>query len=375
VETSPRPHRRARTQVLIAGAVLTTVIAVAPTAARADDGGRLAVHQTNLVANTAGYGAAIVDPRLVNAWGLSKFPTSPVWISDNGTDLTTLYAGGTPAAPATTKIAPLVVSVPGAPTGQVANTSTGFLVGDGKAARFIFATESGDIFGWDPADAATAERKAGSPGAVYKGLALTTTNGAHLLATDFKAGRIDVFDRAWMPETWPGAFKVRHLPKGFAPFNVQVLRDGAGAEHVYVAYAKQDPNSNDELHGRGLGLVVEFTPSGMPVRRFERGHMNAPWGLAYAPSSWGRHAGELLVGQFGDGRIEMFDPMSGEHTGTVRDDHGKPLVIDGLWGLLAADPTAGGAGNVLFTAGPHDEADGLYGVLAPAPVMHGHEHD
>jgi uncharacterized protein (TIGR03118 family) len=157
---------------------------------------------------------------------------------------------------------------------------------------------------------------------------------------------------------------VRHLPKDFAPFNVQTLVDNMGQAHVFVAYAKRNTTTNDEIAGRNLGLVVEYTTSGQVVRRFEREGLNAPWGLAYAPSSWGSVAGQLLVGQFGNGRIETFDTADGEHTGSLRDGHGRALAIEGLWGLMAGDITAGGAGTILFTAGPNDEADGLYGILS-----------
>jgi uncharacterized protein (TIGR03118 family) len=361
---------RGRARWLLGGSVVVAALALTGTVpAVADQGGNVLVRQTNLVANRSGFDALTVDPHLVNAWGLSKLPTSPVWVSDNGTDVTTLYAGGS-AAPASATIVSLVVSVPGGPTGQIANTSTSttsFVLSTGGAARFVFVNEAGEVWGWNPSKGATAQRTAAVPGAVFKGLATGLLNGNPVLyAADFGRGRIDVFDGSWNLVSLPDAFKVPGLPDGFAPFNVQVLHDAQGAAHLYVAYAQREPGSIDEVHGKRLGLVVEFTAGGVPVRRFERpAAVNAPWGLAYAPASWGRLAGMLLVGQFGTGRIEVFDPATGDYEGPARGLDHHPIVIDGLWGLLPGDATAGGVGSLLFTAGPNDEADGLYGVLTP----------
>jgi uncharacterized protein (TIGR03118 family) len=333
---------------------------------RFDDHGKSAVRvtQTNLVANRDGFGATVVDQDLLNAWGMSKFPTSPVWVSDNHSGKSTLYKGGSAADPSGVAKIGLTVSMAGSPTGQVANGSTGFKLSNGASALFIFATEEGQIFGWNQAAGTTAEQDAMVDGANFKGLAQGTVDTATFLyAADFANGSIDVFDDAWNMVDWPGAFHVRHLPKGFSPFNVQVLTDGSGRQHVFVAYAKLDPATGDEVAGRGLGLVAEFTTSGKFIRSFDRGSMNAPWGLAYAPASWGRAAGDLLVGQFGNGQIEIFNPRTGNHVGTVRDDQGHKLVIDGLWALMPGDATSGGDGSMLFTAGPNEEVDGLYGVL------------
>ena len=355
-------------------ALVSTVLGVSAVPARADDGhSRVMVTQTNLVANRDGFGAAIVDPNLLNAWGMSKFPTSPVWVSNNHSMTSTLYRDGSAATPVS-KVG-LTVSMAGSPTGQVANTAAGFNLSNAASARFIFATEEGLIFGWNQPAGTVAEQVAMVPGANFKGLAEGSVGAATFLyAADFANGQVDVFDNAWGMVDWPGAFHVRHLPDGFSPFNVQVLTDPSGTQHVFVAYAKLDPVSGDEVAGAGLGLVAEFNTDGSFVRRFRGSSMNAPWGLAYAPASWGKAAGDLLVGQFGDGQIEMFDPWSGHHDGTVRDDSGHKLMIDGLWGLMAGDATAGGVDTVLFTAGPNEEVDGLYGVLAFAPQSH-HEHD
>ena len=371
--TNHTRHRRSRLSMMAGGAIVSVVLFAPGTAALAgrDDGGR--VTQTNLVANTTGYGAAVVDSNLANAWGMSKFPASPVWVSNNHTDTSTLYAGGTASAPGDVRVRPLVVSVPDGPTGQIANATPGLLLANDKPALFAFANEAGAIYGWNQGSATTAEKKAAVPDANFKGLAQATTNGSsYLLAANFAGGEIDVFDSTWNQVSWPGKFQIRHLPAGFAPFNVQTLTDDSGSTHVFVAYAKRDPVTGDEIAGRRLGLVAEFTTAGELVQRFEREGMNAPWGLALAPASFGGHGGDLMVGQFGNGRIEFYDTRHGDHTGTLRDETGHKLVIDGLWGLMRGDATAGGVGSVLFTAGPNGENDGLYGVLTPTL---GHDSD
>ncbi|MGZ4764645.1 MAG: TIGR03118 family protein, partial [Ilumatobacteraceae bacterium] len=314
--------------------------------------------------------AAIVDPDLLNAWGMSKRPTSPVWVSNNHSDTSTLYKGGTAAMPSDVAKQGLTVTMAGDPTGQVANLSTGFAL-NGSPALFIFATEQGQIFAWNQSVGTTAMQMGTVANGNFKGLAEGMVGSdSFLYSADFANGQIEVWDSNWNMVDWPGAFHVRHLPAGFAPFNAQVLTDATGTQHVFVAYAKRNPATGDEIAGRGLGLVAEFNTDGTFVRRFRSDSLNAPWGLAYAPASWGRAAGDLLVGQFGSGRIEMFDPWSGSDDGTVRDAQGHKLVIDGLWALMAGDTTSGGADTILFTAGPNDETDGLYGVLTRTHRSH-----
>jgi uncharacterized protein (TIGR03118 family) len=380
--TGPRRRRGWRAA---GGAVLVSAaLGVSAAPAHADNNGRddhgrgeTRVTQTNLVANRDGFGATIIDPNLQNAWGMSKFPTSPVWVSNNHTMTSTLYKGGTAADPTAVAKIGLTVTMDGPPTGQVANGAPGFNLANATASLFIFATEDGRLFAWNQSAGTVAEQTAMVEGANFKGLAQGMVDTTpYLYAADFANGSVDVFDNTWAPVDWPGAFHVRHLPKGFSPFNVQVLTDPQGRQHVFVAYAKLDPVSGDEVAGRGLGLVAEFTTDGKFIRRFDGNSMNAPWGLAYAPDSWGKAAGDLLVGQFGNGRIEMFDPRSGDHDGTVRDDQGSKLVIDGLWALMPGDDTSGGADSMLFTAGPNEEVDGLYGVLTFVPrTDHGHGDD
>jgi uncharacterized protein (TIGR03118 family) len=315
------------------------------------------------VSNQPGH-AKLTDAHVVNAWGLALGPTTPLWVANNGTNSATLYSGGLGGA--TVGQPSLVVTNDSdAPTGQVFNPSTtDFTVtttaGTGPA-KFIFDSESGDITAW--ASAATGTHAivvASVPGAVFKGLALWQTPlGAFLLAADFAHGRIDVFDRTFTQVDLAGElFKDPRLPSGYAPFNVMT-----NGEQVIVAYAKQQAGSTDEQAGAGLGFVDEFGNLGTSVRRIaSRGTLNAPWGLAIAPQSFGRYAGALLVGNFGDGRISVF---RGDHfLDQLRDTRNHVISIDGLWGLLPGTATTGGVDTVWFSAGPDDESNGLVGQLA-----------
>jgi uncharacterized protein (TIGR03118 family) len=369
---------RWRPAVVAAGACLTLAVAL-PTTASAHTGSR--AHQavtgnryvqTNLVSDVPGL-AQQTDPNLVNAWGASYLGTSPLWVSDNGQDVTTLYTGGVHGSPQA--IVPLVVSIPGGePTGQASNPTTGFAVtaSDGSTgpARFIFVSESGHITGWNPAvgsvggATSTQAQDAIRPtGGLYKGVALgiTRSGSARLFAANFGSGELEVYGPNWGRIRNPGAFRDAKLPKDYGPFNVMV-----SGNRVYVAYAKQSGGA-DEVDGPGLGRVDVFTMHGDLISRMtEHGTLNAPWGLAIAPAGFGRFAGDLLVGNFGDGRIHAFNPAGLSMRGVVRGTDGRPVVIDGLWALLPGNGTEGGTDEVLFTAGPDDESHGLLGTLGVA---------
>jgi uncharacterized protein (TIGR03118 family) len=348
-------------------AVLTAGLlpAVAPEAVASDHGQAPRFTEVDLVSDVPGR-APLTDPDLVNGWGLTFGPTTPLWVNDNGTGVATLYAGGVNGGPVS-KV--LTVPIPGgAPTGQQFNDTTDFVVtgsGGTGPSRFIFVGEDGDVSAWHPTlTPGPAVLQAHVDGAVYKGMTLWHTPlGNFLLAADFHGGRIDVFDHAFRRLSLPdGFFTDRHLPPGYAPFNVAVFGDA-----VYVTYAKQDSGGIDEVHGRGLGFVDVYTDFGQHVRRLvSRGPLNAPWGLAVAPDSFGRFAGHLLVGNFGDGRITVVDRRSGDVEGQLTGTDGRPLTIDGLWGLLPGTQTTGGTDAVWFSAGPDDETHGLVGQIRPA---------
>lgn len=328
-------------------------------------------HQQNLVSNLAGL-APVTDSHLKNPWGLSRSATSPWWVSDNGTGFSTLYNGaGTPFPPAS----PLVVTLPApdggvsAPTGTVFNSSGGgFAVTLNKksgSSVFLFATEDGTILGWSPQVSTTQAVIAidNSPSeAVYKGLAIATTSGGTFIyATNFRAGTVEVYDANFMPVNQPGAFTDPKLPEGYAPFGIQNIEG-----QILVTYAKQQlPDKEDDQAGPGHGFVDIYSTSGQLVKRLiSHGHLNSPWGLALAPGDFGPLSHKLLVGNFGDGRINAYDLSSGQFAGQLRSRPGRPIQIDGLWALsFGNDANAGLHNELFFTAGLNDEADGLFGKL------------
>jgi uncharacterized protein (TIGR03118 family) len=324
--------------------------------------------QRNLVSD--GFVAADhTDPNLVNGWGVAFNPTAYVWVSAADGMVSTLYDGdGNPQS--------LVVQIPtpdsptgGNPTGIVYNGSAGFLVDPANPqtpSRFIFATEQGVIAGWSPVVDSThaiLEADNSGTGATYKGLALGMADGSQLLyATDFHHARVDVFDSNFQPVTLaPGAFTDPTLPAGYAPFGIQAI-----GNRIYVTYAKQDPSMTEEVPGPGRGYVDAYMPNGRLLRRVaSRGALNAPWGIAMAPEGFGRFSNALLIGNFGDGRINGYGAVRGHPLGALR-DAGGPIRIEGLWGIAFGNGFFNQPVNALFfAAGPEDEEHGLYGRIDP----------
>jgi uncharacterized protein (TIGR03118 family) len=292
------------------------------------------------------------DSALVNGWGLSAGPTTPWWVSDNGTDKSTLYNG------AGAKQA-LTVAVPGGPTGTVFNgDATAFAGG-----RFLFSNEAGEILGWAPGATAATVRVPSQGGAIFKGL--TILNG-RLYATDFHNGKVDVFDSNFQPVTTTGGFTYKGLPKGYAPFGIQALNNS-----IYVTYALQDAQKEDDLAKPGKGYVAQFTPDGALVATVAKqggknAPLNAPWGLALAPQSFGSFAGDILVGNFGNGRISAYTQLNGKwvYKGQLRKGDGSIVVIDGLWAIAFGNGAAAGPTTSLYyAAGPNDEKGGEFGVI------------
>ena len=324
--------------------------------------GKTAFTQTNLVSNRADQGASVIDPSLRNPWGISAGATSPMWVSDNGTGVTTLYRGDGSKVPLTVTIPPGAGSDPGSlgtPTGTVFNGNGAEFRGD----RFLFATEDGTLAGWQPAFGVVARTEADNslpaPGAVYKSLAIgSTASGDRLYAANFRGGAVDVFDSNFSPA---GSFTDPKIPANYAPFNVQNL---GGV--LYVTFAMRDATGHDDIAGQGHGFVDAFDTNGNLLRRLvSHGRLDSPWGLAIAPASFGDFAGDLLVGNFGDGRINAYTVDKGNFRGVLTGTNGAPITIDGLWALrvgnTAADPNA-----VYFTAGINNEADGLFGKITNA---------
>ena len=335
--------------------------------------------QTNLVSDIPGL-AAHTDPNLKNPWGTSVGPGSPIWVSDNHAGVTTLYDGaGNPQ--------PRVVGIPappsagqgavGAPTGQAFNTfdpaSPDFVIsknGSSGPAFFLFATEDGTIAGWNPnvdpahaviaVDRSTATDSAGDVGALYKGLALVTTPGGKFIyASNFRFGTVDVFDSHF---NLVNSFSDPTVPTGFAPFGIHNI-----GGKLYVTYAKQGAGKEDDAARPGNGFVDVFAPNGDLLQRLvSGGKLDSPWAVTLAAPTFGAFGGDILVGNFGNGRINVYDPTSGEFQGELSRPGGGPIVLEGLWGLRFAPATPGATANTLFfTAGLNDEADGLFGTIIP----------
>ncbi|MFM0075137.1 TIGR03118 family protein [Paraburkholderia sediminicola] len=306
------------------------------------------------------------DPNLKNGWGVAFNPKGFVWVADNGTSVATLYDGnGVPQS--------LVVSIPNGtsgpanPTGIVFNGTTDFTVtqgGKSGVGAFIFSGEGGTITAWAPAVAPTnaiVMFDDGSGGAVYKGLALASNGTANFLyATDFHNNKIDVFDKNFAKVAMPGKFQDATLPAGFAPFGIQAI-----ASKLFVTYAKQNAAAHDNVDGSGLGFVDVFDTAGNLLQHFaSAGPLNAPWGVAQAPGNFGRFSGDILIGNFGDGTINAFDPASGQSFGTVNLSNGTTFVQPGLWGIAFGNGLDNQPTNTLFfAAGPNDEANGVYGRI------------
>jgi uncharacterized protein (TIGR03118 family) len=362
--------------------------------------------QTNLVSNTSGV-APVTDPQLINPWGLSRSSSSPWWISDNGTGLSTLYNGPgakqglvvtVPPADPNNKNTPL-----GTPTGTIANGSpTDFLLAPGKPGLFLFSTIDGTIAGWNPTVALAVGAAPPSTHAVtvvktsdgssYTGLTSAFIGGQRFLyAANFTKGRVDVYDNAFRPvdlskqhfnedsadrdqgHSAENSFVDEKLPRSYVPFNVQAI-----GNNIVVTYVLHEDGSRFETDGPGLGFVDIYTSTGQLLQRLEHGDwLNAPWGVALAPLDFGRFSHDLLIGQFaggGDtqssGFIAAYDLATGKFDGLLQDASGKPLAINGIWALSPGnltpannDAAAAPAAEMYFTAGPNHGSGGLFGYL------------
>ena len=269
------------------------------------------------------------------------------------------------------------MSVPGGPTGVVFHAGKGFVEhGDGRSdpARFIYACEDGRIRAWTPtvpngwsAKAEIVVDQSGQ-GAIFRGVALA---GDRLYATDFHNARIDVFDSSWRPvHLPPGAFVDHAIPAWYAPDGIRVV----GA-HMFVTYIYRAPvDGNDAPSG---GYVDEFDLHGHLLARVAgSGVLREPWGLALAPASFGRYGGDLLVASFGSGEIDAYrrDATGWIHAGTLTGTNGKPIVVNGIWGISFGNGDMAGPADTLFAAaGPHGwhgaselQVHGLLAAIRPS---------
>jgi uncharacterized protein (TIGR03118 family) len=369
----------------LVAAVATAGTMLAMPAGAASAGVRDSVYrQVNLVSDIPG-AAGLPDSDLVNSWGVAasagtdQAPGSALWVSDNGQDKTTLYTSGT--ATSVSKAGLVVTITSGAPTGQLSNTDpdpNDFVLhddaGHSGAAAFIFASEHGGIDGWNPKVGATSSTGPATvtetevdngANAVYKGLAMAQASDGktYLYATNFRSGRVEAYNSDFKPVELPGGLFVdRRLPAGYAPFGIQEF-----AGQLYVTFAQQDDGLEDDVSGPGKGFVDVFSNDGALVRRLvTRGALNSPWGLAMAPASFGRFSGALLVGNFGDGRINAYNPVTGAHLGQLRRPGGQPIAIEGLWSLRFGNGNAAKTNELVFSSGPGGEAHGLLGKIVLA---------
>ncbi len=309
--------------------------------------------QTNLVSSVPGL-ASVTDSNLRNPWGMSFSATSPFWTSNQATNTSTLYgATGTPNA--------LVVSVPGGPTGQVFAGGTSFLEPNGSTPNFVFATISGSIYAWNNGNGTTAQLTATTAGATYTGLAIgSNTSGSFLYAANVR-GTIDVFNSSFGRATLAGSFTDPNLPAGYTPYNIQNVNG--------LLYVEYQNGAQAGTGGLGTGIVSVFDTNGVFQRRLigTGGQLDQPWGIVVAPASWGAFANDLLVGNFGNGEINAFNPVTGAFVGTVTDSNGQPIVNSGLWALGTRNAPGFDPNAVYFTAGINGEADGLLGSITPTP--------
>ena len=343
--------------------VLATLLALTGTSSPAKDHHRQGnrYRQINLVSDQPDV-ALVQDEHLINAWGISFGPTSPFWVSANGSGRATIYAVTNDADGATQVVKQgLEVTIPGNVTGQVFNNVGGF-----NGDVFLFVSEDGTIAGWRPPLGTEAETLAARPTAVYKGIALAATDiGPMLLAANFSEGTIDAYGTNM---ALIGQFSDPLAPAGYAPFNVQSV---GGV--IYVTFAKQDDDKEDDVAGPGNGLIDVFDARTGRFDRFVTGSdaggklraINSPWGLAIAPDSFGKHAGELLVANFGSGTIMAFD-RKGRFRGLLQGENHRPIAIEGLWGISIGNGARAGVPDTLyFTAGPAEESHGLFGSIEP----------
>ncbi len=368
--------------------LLTVVITIAmlvlllvPVAAYAHANTKTGFYQqTNLVSDLPNI-AKFQDPNLLNPWGLSHSPTSPWWVSDNGAGVSTLYKGDGTAVPLVVTIPPPAGSPAGttaAPTGNVFNPffstdPNAFVVSQGSASGpsiFMFATEDGTISGWnpgvDPTHAILAvDRSTVGAGAVYKGLAIgSNASGAFIYATNFRFGTVEMFDANFhLVRSFTDSKLANTCPlpnQCYAPFGIQNI-----GGNLYVTYALQNAAKHDDVSGPAHGFVDVFDTNGNLLRRLvSHGRLNSPWGLALAPADFGRFSNDLLVGNFGDGRINAINPSNGAFLGQLSSQAGNPITIDDLWGLVFGNgANAGQTNELFFTAGINDEADGLFGKI------------
>ncbi|PCE22855.1 TIGR03118 family protein [Paraburkholderia acidicola] len=315
--------------------------------------------------------AANIDPNLKNGWGIAFNPTGVVWVSDNNTKKSTLYDGNGVVQSLVVTIAPNAAGQAAGPTGIVFNKSTDFAIsangGAAANAVFLWATDAGTIAAWSPKVLPTQAVNAyddGAGAAVYKGLAIGANAGANLLyATDFHNKKVDVFDKSFTKVQLTGKFVDPQLPAGLSPFGIAAI-----GSTVYVSYALLGPDGHTQVNGAGNGVVDAFDTAGNFVKRIATAStLNSPWGLVIAPANFGAASNDLLVGNFGDGTIDAFDPNSGKFLGALTSTSGSTFRQPGIWGMAFGNNVDNQPLNTLFFAAGPTPTTGVYGRLDVTP--------
>jgi len=320
--------------------------------------------QTNLVSDMAG-AAAHTDPKLINPWGIAFVPGQPFWVADNNSGFSTIYDANGIQQFNVLIPAPRGGTSPATPTGTAVVQTGGFIVG-GSTSQFLFATEDGTISGWNGTGNAILAVDHSTQGAVYKGLAILSPAccATYLVVANFHSGLIEPYTQSFAPLAPPGSFTDPGLPAGYAPFNIQQV-----GTQVFVTYAVQDAASHDPVNAAGNGIVDIFDLEGNFVERFaSNGTLNSPWGVARASASFGQFSNDILIGNFGDGTINAFDPTTGNFLGQLKDQTGTTITNASLWALVFGAGGTGDTNTLYFTAGLANEGHGLFGAITAAAV-------
>ena len=343
---------------ILALSILTFAVAMLAVQVRSTVAASVSSFKVDNLIGSEGAGAKKKDSHMINAWGATFIAAAhtPFWINDEGTGVSELIDGKGKID----KALPFV-TIPGAtaggtgkPTGIVGNATGQFPIPGSTSALFIFATEDGTIAAWNESLDATAKTILTNSGEVYTGLALANNGTANLLYAANSKGSIDVFDSNFNPVTTTGGFVDPNLPAGFTPYNVTAI-DG----DVFVTYS---------MGVQAVGQVDKFDTEGNLIMSFKDPSLNAPWGLALAPSHFGTFSNDLLVGNKGAGTISVFNPANGEFLGQLEEHNGKPIVIQDLWTLIdGAGAMNATADAVYFTAGTAGYAEGVFGTIEAGP--------
>jgi uncharacterized protein (TIGR03118 family) len=332
--------------------------------------------QTNIISDGATVKALVTDPTLINPWGVSVGPA--IWIDKAGSGSVAVdTAAGTIAAPSLPSVTiPAAAPAPaqGSPSGTVYNSNSAiFDIPGSTSALFLFGTLDGTIAAWNVSNGTQAVTVVNnSTKASYTDIALdTNATGTFLLAANFKQGTVDVFDGTFAAHALTGSFADPTLPAGYSPFGIHSI-----GGNVYVTYAQVNTTTGESV-GAGLGYVNEFDNNGNFIARVaSQSVLNAPWGMALAPAGFGSFGGDLLIGNFGDGVINAFDPKTFALIGSLNTSAGTPIANIGLWEIFFGQnsgqtTTLGDPNTLYFAAGINGEKGGLFGSVALAPPAQG----